>query len=118
MRGCCALPEASRRRLQPSGTPDMETLLLAVLIIGGFVLFAIGTLAITRRYIHNRAGVAHNEVMIALFEGASVTYAVLLGFMVIVVWQAYDNAHRVLADEAASLVTIYRLTYGIDEHEG
>jgi hypothetical protein len=43
---------------------------------------------------------------------------VLLGFMVIVVWQAYDNAHRVLANEAAGLVTLYRLTYGVDAREG
>jgi len=96
----------------------MEALLLAVLIIGGFILFALGALAITRRLIHNRTANAHNEVMIALFQGASVTYAVLLGFMVIVVWQAYDNAHKVLADEAAGLVTLYRLTYGIDAYQG
>ena len=100
------------------GTDDVEAVLLAVLIIGGFVLFALGALAVTRRMIHNRTATAHNEVMIALFQGASVTYAVLLGFMVIVVWQAYDNAHKVLADEATGLVTLYRLTYGIDAQEG
>ena len=96
----------------------MEALFLAVLTIGGFVLFALGALAVTRKVIHNRTANSHNEVMIALFQGASVTYAVLLGFMVIVVWQAYDNAHKVLADEAAGLVTLYRLTYGIDTSEG
>ncbi len=96
----------------------IETLLLAVLIIGGFVLFAIGALAVSRRFLHNRTASSHNEVMIALFAGASVTYAVLIGFMVVVVWQAYDNAHRVLADEAAGLVTLYRLTYGMDAQEG
>jgi hypothetical protein len=96
----------------------MDVILLAVLIIGGFVLFAICALAITRALIHNRTATSHNEVMVALFNGASVTYAVLLGFMVVVVWQAYDNAHRVLADEAAGLVTLYRLTYGMDGQEG
>jgi hypothetical protein len=96
----------------------MQALLLAVLTIGGFVLFALGALGITRRFIHNRTANAHNEVMIALFQGASVTYAVLLGFMVIVVWQAYDNAHKVVADEAAGLVALYRLTYGIDASQG
>jgi hypothetical protein len=96
----------------------MAVILLAVVIIGGFVLFAIGALTITRGLIHNRTASSHNEVMIALFAGASVTYAVLLGFMVVVVWQAYDNAHRVLADEAAGLVTLYRLTYGMDQQEG
>lgn len=48
--------------------------------------------------------------MIALYGGASVTYAVLLGFMVVVVWQAHDSAHRNLAEEASSLVSLYRLT--------
>lgn len=96
----------------------MDAFYLALLIVGGLVLFAIGALAITRRFIHNRTASSHNEVMIALFAGASVTYAVLLGFMVVVVWQAYDNAHRILADEAAGLVTLYRLTYGMDAQEG
>jgi len=96
----------------------MTAILLGVLVVGGTALFAVGALAIARRIFHRRTANSHNEVMIALYAGASVTYAVLLGFMVVVVWQAYDDAHRNLAEEAASLVSLYRLTYGMEAKEG
>jgi hypothetical protein len=92
--------------------------LLGLLLVGGTVLFAVCALAIARRYIRERTGAFHNEVMIALYAGASVMYAVLLGFMVVVIWQAYDTAHRNVGDEAANLVSLYRLTYGLEAKEG
>lgn len=96
----------------------MAAVLLGVLVVGGTALFAVGALAVARRIFRHRTAGSHNEVMIALYAGASVTYAVLLGFMVVVVWQAYDDAHRNLAGEAASLVSLYRLTYGMEAKEG
>lgn len=42
----------------------------------------------------------------------------MLGFLVVVVWESYNSAHRNLAEEAASLVSLYRLTYGVDMQEG
>jgi hypothetical protein len=91
----------------------MAAVLLGLFVVGGTALFAVGALSVARRIFRHRAAGSHNEVMIALYAGASVTYAVLLGFMVVVVWQAYDDAHRNLAGEAASLVSLYRLTYVI-----
>src|SRR3954451_172820 len=91
---------------------------LAVLIIGGAVAFcALGVLA-GRRLVRKNVAAYHNEVVISLFAAAGVVFAVLLGFLVVVVWQAYDGAHRNLADEAASLVPLYRLTYGMEATEG
>ena len=95
----------------------MTSVLLGLLIVGGTVLFAVGALSIARRVFRERAAGMHNDVMIALYAGASVAYAVLLGFMVVVVWQAYDTAHRNLAEESASLVALYRLTYGMEAKE-
>lgn len=71
-----------------------------------------------RRLIRAHVAAFHNEVMISLFAAAGVVYAVLLGFLVVVVWEAYDGAHRNLADEAATLVPLYRLTYGMQAKEG
>jgi hypothetical protein len=96
----------------------MAAVLLGLLVVGGTALFAVCALAIARRILRHRIAGSHNEVMISLYAGASVTYAVLLGFMVVVVWQAYDSAHRNLAEEAASLVSLYRLTYGMEAKEG
>lgn len=96
----------------------MNATILGLLIVGGTVLFATSVLAIARRIIRARTGAFHNEVVIALYAGASVMYAVLLGFMVVVIWQAYDAAHRNVGDEAANLVALYRLTYGLEAKEG
>lgn len=96
----------------------MEAALLCLLIVGGTVAFALGALTVARPFVRGHAGAFHNEVVIALYAGASVMYAVLLGFMVVVVWQAYDTAHRNVGDEAANLVALYRLTYGLEAKEG
>lgn len=96
----------------------MESVLLCLLIVGGTVAFALGALTIARPFVRARTGAFHNETIIALYAGASVMYAVLLGFMVVVVWQAYDTAHRNIGDEAANLVSLYRLTYGLEAKEG
>jgi hypothetical protein len=96
----------------------MHVLGLAILIIGGSALFAVAGTAVIHRFMRSRISKSHNEVMIAVFGAAGVTYAVLLGFLVVAVWQAYDGAHRNVADEAASLVPLYRLTYGMEAKEG
>jgi hypothetical protein len=96
----------------------MKAALLGLLIVGGTALFAMCALTVARRFIRARTGAFHNEVVIALYGGASVMYAVLLGFMVVVIWQAYDTAHRNVGDEAANLVALYRLTYGLEAKEG
>lgn len=91
---------------------------LAVLIIGLAVAFASGGVVLGRRLIRKDVAAYHNEVMISLFAAASVVYAVLLGFLVVVVWESYDDAHRNVAEEAASLVPLYRLTYGMQSWHG
>lgn len=93
-------------------------LLLGFLMIGGAMAFAAAGVVIGRRIIKGQLAAFHNEVVISLFAAAGVVYAVLLGFLVVVVWESYDNAHRNLADEAATLVPLYRLTYGMEAKEG
>ena len=91
---------------------------LGIAIVGGWILFSTFGVLIGRRLIRRHVAAFHNEVMISLFGAASVVYAVLLGFLVVVVWESYDGAHRNLADEAATLVPLYRLTYGMQATEG
>ncbi|HEX3652847.1 MAG TPA: hypothetical protein VHU18_08490 [Rhizomicrobium sp.] len=91
---------------------------LAILIVVISVGFAAGGVLLGRRVLHRHVAAFHNEVVISLFATASVVYAVLLGFLVVVVWEGYDNAHRNVAEEAASLVPLYRLTYGMQGPHG
>jgi hypothetical protein len=96
----------------------MSAAALAVLIVAASVAFASLGVLLGRRVLHQHVAAFHNEVIISLFATASVVYAVLLGFLVVVVWEGYDNAHRNVAEEAASLVPLYRLTYGMQGPHG
>lgn len=96
----------------------MGALWLAILIIGGSILFTAGGVALGRPLVARFLGASHNEVMISLFAAAGVIYAVLLGFLVVVVWESYDSAHHTLGEEAATLAPLYRITYGMEAKEG
>ncbi|HEY4115136.1 MAG TPA: hypothetical protein VGM17_13865 [Rhizomicrobium sp.] len=93
-------------------------ILLGLLMVGGAMAFAAAGVIIGRGIIKGQVAAFHNEVVISLFAATGVVYAVLLGFLVVVVWESYDGAHRNLADEAATLVPLYRLTYGMEAKEG
>lgn len=96
----------------------MEALGLALLIVGLAMAFAAASVLVGRRVIRKQVAAYHNEVMTSLFASAKVIYAVLLGFLVVVVWEAYDTAHRNVAQEAATLAPLYRLTHGMEARHG
>ena len=88
----------------------MDGVLLAILFVGGAILYATGGVLAGRRLIHPHVAEGHNDVLVPLFLTAGVIYAVLLGFMVVAVWESYDEAHATAAEEAATLVPLYRQT--------
>ena len=88
----------------------MSGALTAVLLVGGFVLYAVIGTSTVRRLIRHQIAEGHNDVLVPLFLTAGVIYAVLLGFMVVGEWEAYDAAHSNAAEEAALLVPLYRQT--------
>jgi hypothetical protein len=92
--------------------------LVALGCIGGAVLYAVVGVLVTRKYIHPRIAEGHNDVLAPLFLTAGVIYAVLLGFMVVTVWGSYNDAHANVADEAATLVPLYRETFEMVPAEG
>ena len=94
----------------------MSDTVLAILFIGGFVLYgAIGT-TVVRRLIRRQIAEGHNDVLVPLFLTAGVIYAVLLGFMVVGEWESYDAARANAGEEAAVLVPLYRQTTVMDAH--
>jgi hypothetical protein len=96
----------------------MNAIVLAALFIGGSILYAtLGVLGV-RKLLHGRVAEGHNDVLVPLFLTAGVIYAVLLGFMVVSVWESYDAAHANASDEAATLVPLYRLTTDMNPASG
>ena len=88
----------------------MFGLLLAILFVGGAVLYAVIGVILGRKLVHRHIAEGHNDVLVPIFLTAGVIYAVLLGFMVVAVWESYDAAHANAAEEAALLVPLYRQT--------
>jgi hypothetical protein len=88
----------------------MSTVGLAILYVGGAVLYTIIGVLVGRRMVHGQVAEGHNDVLVPLFLTAGVIYAVLLGFMVVGEWESYDGAHANAAEEAALLVPLYRQT--------
>lgn len=95
----------------------MDVRVLAVVVIGCCILFAVAGVAVTRRFLHGRVREGHNDVLVPMFLTAGTIYAVLLGFLVVAVWEAYDNAHANVGEEASTLATMYRQTNGMPDDE-
>jgi hypothetical protein len=57
----------------------------------------------------------NNEVAGFKFAAIGVLYAVLLAFVVVIVWERFHDAERALVAEAGSAATLYRLSGGLDE---
>ena len=96
----------------------MSTIALALLCVGGSVLFAVAGVLIGRRFVHRHVAEGHNDVVVPVFATAGVIYAVLLGFMVIAEWESFHVAHVNTGEEAAILVPMYRQSYAMPVEQG
>src|SRR5476649_629827 len=96
----------------------MSWLLLAILCVGGAILFAVAGVFIGRKVLHHKVQEGHNDVMVPLFLTAGVIYAVLLAFIVIAMWESYDNAKANTAEEASLMVPLYRDSLSMAPEKG
>jgi hypothetical protein len=96
----------------------MNYFLLGVLMIGGPALYAMAGVFVSRKLLHGRVRKGHNDVCVPVFLNAGVLFAVLLGFMVIAVWESYDAARVNVATEAISLVPLYRSSGNLPPEAG
>jgi hypothetical protein len=95
----------------------VDTLLLGLLIVALPALAAAVVVLLVRNGLHGRVREGHNDVMVPLFLTAGTIYAVMLGFLVVVVWEAYGDAKGNVALEASTLTTMYRMSAGMDPTE-
>ncbi len=96
----------------------MSYTLLGVLMVLGPAVFAVVGVMVSRKILHGKVVEGHNDVCVPIFLNAGVLFAVLLGFMVVAVWESYDAAKATAATEAAALVPLYRSTYALPEEPG
>lgn len=96
----------------------MNEALIALLFVGGTVLFGVVGVLVGRRLVHGHVAEGHNDVLVPIFLTVGVIYAVLLGFTVVAEWEFYDAAKSDTAEEAALLVPLYRQRKAMDEDKG
>jgi hypothetical protein len=92
--------------------------LAALLILVPATVLAMAGPIVVRRFVKLDRLRANNEVAGFKFATVGVIYAVLLAFVVIVVWEKFNSADSGVAREAGASVTIYRLTGGLDDQHG
>jgi hypothetical protein len=95
----------------------MNIFILAFLVVVVPSAAAALVVPAARSLLHGRVREGHNDVLVPLFLTTSTIYAVMLGFLVVVVWEAYGEAKENVALEASTLATMYRVTNGMDADE-
>ncbi len=95
----------------------MNTFALGLMVVVAPALLTGLIVLLARQLIHERVREGHNDVLVPLFLTAGTIYAVMLGFLVVVVWEAYGDAKENVALEASTLTTMYRQTNGMQADE-
>lgn len=96
----------------------MIYIVIGILVVGGAVLYAIVGVLAGRKLVGRHVAEGHNDVLVPMFLTAGVIYAVLLAFMVIAMWESYDNAAANTAEEASLLVPMYRQAMDFSPEKG
>lgn len=84
-------------------------MLVVALVIGAFV----GLHAVLQRRFRTEVLRRHNDVAGYLFSAVGILYAVLLGFVVIVVWQKYDSTIDNVQAEVDAAGDLYHVVDGL-----
>ena len=87
---------------------NIPPFILCSIIVGIAVIYAIGGLLIVRRFVPPNRLKIHHDVADPILGALSTTYAVLLAFVVVTVWVAFDKSNSNVRLEANYMADIYR----------
>lgn len=86
-----------------------------MLIIAGVTAIFVAVHAVLQRRFKPEILRRHNDVAGYFFSAVGVLYAVVLGFVVVVVWQKYDETVANVEDEVAAVADTYHATDAFPE---
>jgi uncharacterized membrane protein SirB2 len=89
-----------------------------VLVVSLAVLLAVGGLALVQYLVPWQLRRQHNDVAGFIYAVLGVVYAVLLGFVTVVVWEDFELAKTTTESEANELVELFWLGQEVPEPEG
>src|SRR5436305_8480564 len=93
----------------------MQTLIQAIIFIGGSVVVALLGVVLVRKSVPLEVQIEQNEVACCFIAVLGAVYGVLLAFAVILVWEQYADAKVMAENEANSLGDVYNIAIGVSE---
>jgi hypothetical protein len=85
----------------------VPTWLGGLLIVGGSLVLALGGFALVHRYVPIEVRERQNAVAGVIYAMLGSLYAILLAYVVIVVWEEFNATSRQVEQEATDLANIY-----------
>jgi Protein of unknown function (DUF4239) len=89
-----------------------------LLIVAAAMLIAVGGLVLVQRLVSTERRKQHNDVAGFIYAVLGVAYAVLLGLMLIAVWEQWNAAEATTTDEADELAGIFYFAHTLPQPEG
>jgi hypothetical protein len=89
-----------------------------LLIIVVATVVAVGGMVVVQRLVPTERRKEHNDVAGFIYAVVGVSYAVLLGLMLIAVWEQWNAAEEVTSDEANQLAGIFYFAHAVPQPEG
>ncbi|MDD5585080.1 MAG: DUF4239 domain-containing protein [Candidatus Omnitrophica bacterium] len=87
---------------------DVPLVSLGIIIVMSSIVLSVAGLLLVRYFVPHKKLEVHNDVASAIFGTLGMAYTVLLAFVVVIVWQAFDKANVNVEKEANCVVTLYR----------
>ena len=92
--------------------------LTGLLIVAVATLVAVGGLVLVQSLVSTERRKQQNDVAGFIYAVLGVSYAVLLGLMLIAVWEQWNAAQDVASDEANELAGIFYFAHALPQPEG
>src|ERR671910_3743026 len=93
-------------------------ILTGLLIVAVAVLIAVGGLVVVQRLFSAELRKQANDVAGFIYAVLGVAYAVLLGLMLIAVWEKWNEAEAIITEEANELAGIFWFAHALPQPEG
>jgi hypothetical protein len=91
---------------------------IGLLLVAVAVIVAVGGLVLVQRLVPTERRKEHNDVAGFIYAVLGVAYAVLLGLMLIAVWEKWDAAEITTTDEANEMAGIFYWAHSLPQPEG
>jgi hypothetical protein len=94
---------------------NIPTWVVAVVMLSIAIGTAVGGVLLVRHLVDIKKFKEHHDIAGPIFSTIGVIYAVMLAFVLVIVWQDFDRAQNNTVTEANYFAEIYRDTVGLSE---